>query len=89
MPQFMIQVSYPPDECRDVLDRMQRESPDLIPNTCFGTMDGDPTLWSMVDACCENAARDMLPLNLRDWARISEVSTYNVEQLKSMSEQAA
>jgi len=84
MRRFLIEIPYTPDERLDVMDRMMRHSIDLLCMTYWGDMDGEPAGWLVVLAENEREARDMLPPDLRDQARIASVQLLTPADLQEM-----
>ena len=84
MSRFLIHIPYPPDEQLDVIDRMIKQSTDLLCMTYWGDMDGQPAGWLVVLADTEEQARNMLPEDLRDWARIAQVQLLTPQDIEEM-----
>ncbi|MHB0911915.1 MAG: hypothetical protein ACYC2Y_00535 [Armatimonadota bacterium] len=81
---YMVQITHPHDETLDVLGRIMDYNPTLLPKVFWGEIDGEPMGWALVEAGSEEEARNMLPANLRDDARISDVHNYSLDDVWEM-----
>ena len=88
MAKFMIMVSNPPDMYLDTLDRMS-EVPHVLSKTYWGMMGGDFTGWVVLEAESEEAARKMLPCDMRSEAHVAEIKKYSQDDIVDLHEELA
>jgi hypothetical protein len=88
MAQFVIEIPHAPQGCSQMLDSMAKNSPDFLSKICWGCMANDHVGWGMVEAMSETEVRIMLPPELRDTARITEVNKYTAEDIRRLREAA-
>lgn len=84
MPMYEIESTHTKAECMNMLDKMAEEQPQILDKAVFGCMAGDHTAWATVEANSEQEARNMLPENVRDKAKVVPVGKFNREQIKQM-----
>ncbi|MEN6371568.1 MAG: hypothetical protein ABFD64_06085 [Armatimonadota bacterium] len=83
MPTFMVESSHTKEECVQSLDELKNKEPEILDKMEFGCMSGVHTGWATVDAANESEVRNMIPSDLRDKARVVEVSKFTPEQIES------
>jgi hypothetical protein len=80
---YVIESRHTEAECLNALDRIVAENPQLLDKCYMACMSGNHTGWATVEAEDETKARNMLPSNLRGSAKITEVSRFTPEQIRS------
>ncbi len=67
----------------NALDAMSKDGSKMLPKCYWGCMSGDHTAYVVVHARSEDAARTMLPANLREKAKIQKVDNFTAAQIAS------
>ena len=81
---FLIQSPHNEKECLQALDEIAAtKSREILDNAFFACMAGDHTCWTTVKANSVEEAKNMVPSNLRNKARVTEVSKFSRDQIKS------
>ena len=80
---YLIESKHTEAECLNALDKIVEETPQLLDKCYMACMSGNHTGWATVEAEDESKARNMLPTNLRGNARVTEVSKFTRDQIRS------
>ena len=80
---YLIESKHTEAECLNALDGILAENPKLLDKCYMACMTGNHTGWATVEAEDESKARNMLPANLRGGAKVTEVSRFTPEQIRS------
>ena len=80
---YLIESPHTKEECLQALDDVLARGPEFLTKFEWGCMSGDHTAWAVVEAPNETAARTMVPVLVRNKARIVEVGKITPEQIKS------
>ena len=95
MAHYVIETSHNEGECLQVLDMIAAyvrqsirlanlEGMHLLNHTWFGCMVGIHTGWLNIEADSEGEAGRVLPLSLREQARVVEVQKFTPQQIKGL-----
>ncbi len=84
MAKYVIESSHTPEECLSALDELLARGPDILEKFIWGCAHGEHTGWAYVDVKNKEDAIDLLPKSLN--AKITEVSKFSPEQIKSFHE---
>ena len=79
---YLIESKHTEAECLNVLDILE-QNPQLLDRCYMACMSGNHTGWATVEADDESKARNMLPTDLRVNAKVTEVSKFTPEQIRS------
>ena len=82
MARYLIESPHTPEECMKVLDAILMMGTGLLDKFDFGCQVGEHTVWAVVEAGSESAARNMVPAFVRNKARIVEVSKFTPQQIR-------
>jgi len=85
MARFHVESKHTKQECLQDLDEMAQQ-PEVLHKFEWGCMAGDHAGYAMLEASSADEARSMLPMAMRERARITEVSTITPEQIKQFHE---
>ena len=89
MPRYMIELSYSPTECVAALDEIDPRAADLLGEIYWGCMSGRHAGWVVVEAESESAAKEMVPVCLRDKVTVAEVQMVKPELAQAIEMEAA
>jgi len=84
MARYFIESPHTAEECQQVLDAILMMGTDFVDRFDFGCKDGVHTMWAVVEAESESAARKMVPAFVRSKARIVKVSKFTPQQIRAM-----
>jgi hypothetical protein len=82
MERYLIITSHTPEQCLKALDEFEAMSPMLLAKTDWGCMAGDHTGYTIVQAQSEDAARQMLPEDVRMQAKVIRLNKFTAEQIR-------
>lgn len=80
---YLIESKHTNEDCLKALDEIVAHNRQLLDKCWMGCSTGNHTGWAAVEAQNESEARNMLPNNLRQNARVTEVSKFTPEQIQS------
>jgi hypothetical protein len=86
---FMVISPHTKQECLDALDGISYQGKEALSNWGFGCMSGDHTAYGFYEAENEEAARKMIPENVRSKARVLKIDKFTQDQIKSFHLQHA
>ncbi len=81
MARYLIESSHLKQECLRALYDMIALGPEFLAKFDWGCLGGNHTVWAIVEAPTEGAARNLLPPNVRNRARLTAVSKFTPEQI--------
>lgn len=88
MSRFLIETPHTKEECLRSLDELLAKGPDTLRKFDWACSTGKHAGYAIIDADNESAVRNLLPSFLRDKARITQVSKFTPEQIKSFHKAA-
>jgi hypothetical protein len=80
---YFIESPHSKEECLQALDDVLARGPEFLARFDWGCMSGDHTGWAVVEAGSEAAARSIVPVLVRGKARVTEVSKFTPDQIRS------
>ena len=83
MAKYVIEAPHTPAECSEALDETLTKDPDLLKKFVWGCMHGVHTGWAYIDANKKEDVSAMIPKAMQTKAKITEVSKFTPEQVKS------
>jgi hypothetical protein len=83
---YFISSPHTKEECLAALDAIAGRGADHLNQWYFGCQAGDHTGYALIQAESENEARDNIPDNLRNKARIAKVDQYTQQQIRQFHE---
>ena len=86
MPKFLIEVPHQATraECIRAIEVFLRTGSHFLTHADWGCADGEHKAWIVIDVESKDAARNIVPPELRKDARIVALSTFTVAQLELM-----
>lgn len=82
MAKYLIESPHTNQGCLEALDDMLANDPKLLAKFDWGCNFGYHTGWAIVEAKSETEARKILPVSLRNQARIFKVDKFTPEQIR-------
>jgi len=83
MAKFIIEAPHTNQGCLDALDEMLASDPKLLAKFVWGCNSGHHAGWAVVDAKDEAGARRMMPVSLRNQARVFTADNFTPEQIRA------
>jgi hypothetical protein len=80
---YLIESPHTKEECLQALDDVLARGQGFLSKFDWGCMAGNHTAWGVVEAGSEAAARNMAPAIVRNKARVTEVTKFTPEQIRS------
>ncbi len=80
MPTYMIELPHTPEECQQTMENVAKDFTRLSREAVWGCQAGSHMMWAQIEAESAGQARDMLPLNLRGQARVTQVTRKTVKE---------
>jgi len=86
MAKYVIESSHTPEECLKALDEILEKGPEILDKFVWGCAQGEHTGWAYVDAKSKDDASAIIPGFLQEKAKVTEVSKFTPEQIRSSHE---
>jgi hypothetical protein len=83
---YFITSPHTKEECLAALDSVSEKGPDYLKQWYFGCQTGDHTGYAFIQAENEGEARNYIPDNVRNKARLVKVDQYNQQQIRQFHE---
>lgn len=84
MPKFAIDMPHNPQQCSAIMDDMADQNSPVLSQSFWGCMHGNHEGWAIVDAANRDDALNMVPEDIRNSARVTEVDQFSVAQIEQM-----
>lgn len=86
MAKYVIESSHTPEECLKALDEILEKGPEILEKFVWGCTQGEHTGWAYIEAEDKDDARAMVPELLQEKTKVTEVSKFTPEQIRSFHE---
>jgi hypothetical protein len=86
MPMFFIETPHTKEECLRALDAMADKGKKLLAKTQFGCNANDHRGFAFIDAKNENEAKELIPKQLREKSKVTEVVQMTEDQIRRFHE---
>lgn len=86
MAKYVIESSHTPEECLKALDEMLAKGPEILDKFVWGCAQGEHTGWAYIEAEDKESTCAIIPEFLQEKAKVTEVSKFTPEQIKSFHE---
>ena len=86
MARYLVELPHTKEDCLEALDSVVAYSHSLMDRIDWGCGGDVHTGWLMIEAQDANAAKMMVPTNIRDTARAVQLNKFTPEQVKSFHE---
>jgi len=83
---FLVVAPHKAEDCLKALDEAKDKGPTFLAKFNWGCMAGDHTGYAVVDAKDEASVRKMLPASMASTVKITKVTPFTAEQIKSFHE---
>ena len=83
MAKYVVEAPHTPEECSKALDEILAKDPKLLDKFVWGCMQGVHTGWAYIDAKSKGEVSAMIPKSVQSKAKITEVSKFTPEQIRS------
>ncbi len=80
---YLIKLPHTAESCLASLDKISKDNSKLLSKIEWGCMSGDHTGYLIVNSKDEKSALEMLPVSVRDQAKIEKVDKFTKEQIES------
>jgi hypothetical protein len=81
---YLIKFPHTPENCIATLDKISKDSPDLLNKIEWGCKSGDHTGYMIVESKNEVAALQMVPSSLRSDAKVEKLDKFTMTEIKSL-----
>ena len=86
MARYLIELPHTKEDCLEALDSVVAFSNSLLDRIDWGCGDNHHTGWLVIEAQDANAARMMVPTNIRDRAKAVKLTKFSAGQVKAFHE---
>ena len=86
MARYLVELPHTKEDCLEALDSVVAHSQSLMDRIDWGCGEDTHTGWLVIEAQDANAAKMMVPSNIRDTARAVQLNKFTNEQVKSFHE---
>ena len=86
MAHYLIELSHSEEECLEALDMIVNLGMHILHHTWWGCGDGVHTGWMDLEVDDERDARGVIPMAIRNQARLVEVQRFTPQQIKDLHE---
>jgi len=86
MAKYVVESTHTPEECLNALDEMLEKGPDTLDKFVWGCHSGVHKGWAYVDADNEDEACAIIPKSSQEKTKVTEVSKFTPEQIRSAHE---
>jgi hypothetical protein len=81
---YLIKFPHTPENCIATLDKISKDSPELLNKIEWGCKSGDHTGYMIVESKNEAAALQMVPSSERSEAKVEKLDKFNMAEIKSL-----
>jgi hypothetical protein len=81
---YLLKIPHTSKNCLSTLDKVSKDSPELLNKIDWGCMSGDHTGYMTVNSKNEDAALQMIPASMRSEAKVEKLDKFTVAEITSL-----
>jgi hypothetical protein len=81
---YLIKFPHTPETCLATLDKISKDSPELLNKIEWGCKAGDHTGYMIVDSKNEISALQMVPASVRSDAKVEKLDKFTMAEIKTL-----